>query len=370
MQNRPKFGLIRWLASFLLVFASISIASAAKKDDPLFPIVKNHKWGYMNKAGMVVIAPQFTSADYFSEGLAPVKIGYGIEAKFGFINRSGKMVIQPKYADAKPFSDGRAAVAIGQKYEVKWGFIDQRGQYIVRPQYDGVDDFDHGTAVAYTCDENPDSVATRRFIINKEGKVIYKGPWTSDDLFYTVKNGKIDISAEELKWTKFSNGLAPVPFEGKNGLTSYGYIDKTGKVIIKPQFADAKQFSDGFAAISVEVKERGHNRNKWGYVDKTGKMVIQPQFADNPGDFTEGLALVSIEIPESKQRQLIAEGIDDSNKRYGFIDKKGKFVIEPKFEQAEGFKYGLARVWVVEDDLGGEPSYIDKTGKFIWKSEQ
>jgi hypothetical protein len=31
--------------------------------------------------------------------------------------------------------------------------------------------------------------------------------------------------------------------------TGMGYIDKTGKIIIKPQFTKAEEFSEGLAAV-------------------------------------------------------------------------------------------------------------------------
>ncbi|MFH5163641.1 WG repeat-containing protein [Campylobacter coli] len=52
---------------------------------------------------------------------------------------------------------------------------------------------------------------------------------------------------------------------------------------------------------------------KYGFIDKSGKIVIEPKF-DGVGNFSEGLAKVKL------------------NGKYGFIDKSGKIVIEPKFD--------------------------------------
>ena len=53
----------------------------------------------------------------------------------------------------------------------------------------------------------------------------------------------------------------------------YGYIDKTGRVIIKPQFRYAHDFSEGLAMVGPRQS------NKWGYIDKTGSFVIEKIFA-------------------------------------------------------------------------------------------
>ena len=82
----------------------------------------------------------------------------------------------------------------------------------------------------------------------------------------------------------------------------YGYIDKTGKVVIEPQYERASDFSEGLAAIAVE--------KKWGYIDTTGKTVIEPQF-DAAGKFTDDLAPVKVE------------------KKTGYIDKTGKYIWNP-----------------------------------------
>ncbi len=51
----------------------------------------------------------------------------------------------------------------------------------------------------------------------------------------------------------------------------------------------------------------------WGFVDKQGKIVIEPKL-EYASQFTNGLAYAEI------------------NGKAGFINKKGVFVIEPIFE--------------------------------------
>ena len=55
---------------------------------------------------------------------------------------------------------------------------------------------------------------------------------------------------------------------------------------IKPQFEDARPFSEGLASVKIE--------GRWGYIDKTGVYVINPQFDFISAVFSEGLAWVKI----------------------------------------------------------------------------
>ena len=71
----------------------------------------------------------------------------------------------------------------------------------------------------------------------------------------------------------------------------YGFIDKSGKVVIEPQFDSASNFSEGFACVEKD--------GKWGFIDKSGKVVIEPQF-DDADAFSEGLAVVAIEVEGGK----------------------------------------------------------------------
>ena len=73
----------------------------------------------------------------------------------------------------------------------------------------------------------------------------------------------------------------------ENGKTKWGFIDKTGKFVINPQFDYAREFHGRTRSVRVE----DHRTGKCGYIDKTGKYVINPQF-DLAGEFMDGLAPV------------------------------------------------------------------------------
>ena len=84
---------------------------------------------------------------------------------------------------------------------------------------------------------------------------------------------------------------------------------------------------------------------KFGYMDHKGRVVIQPQF-DDAQDFSEGLALVV----SKGQKQ--------------FIDETGRVVIIPKdFEPINGFTDGLARGDITNRSY--TKGYIDKSGKLV-----
>jgi WG containing repeat len=71
-------------------------------------------------------------------------------------------------------------------------------------------------------------------------------------------------------------------------------VDKTGKVVISPQFDVASEFSQGLAAVRIGDDTSG----KYGYIDKTGHMIITPTF-DYGDKFSEGLARVRIGGPDT-----------------------------------------------------------------------
>lgn len=181
------------------------------------------------------------------------------EGKFGFIDRTGKVVIKPQFDDAEDFSEGLALVVISRTKE----FIDVAGKVVIVPRdFEPINGFTNGLA---------------------RGNITNTSPYTKG---YIDKTGKLVIDTKAMGACEFSEGLACVQ-AGK-----WGFIDPSGRYVIKPQFDEVSYFREGFATVTFWDQSKA-SQHKQGYLDKTGRIVIQPQF-DVTQSFSEGLAAVGM----------------------------------------------------------------------------
>ncbi|MBD3183354.1 hypothetical protein GF312_13740 [Candidatus Poribacteria bacterium] len=152
--------------------------------------------------------------------------------------------------------------------------------------------------------------------------------------------------------------LLPMYRNGKGG-----YIDRSGNLVVAPQFDRVSRFSEDLAIIGItekniyyelEVITKIEEITKHGYIDETGKVVIEPQF-QNAGPFCEGLAYV-------------LDGNYEPHGLYGYINHSGEMVIEPQFYEAYSFSENLAPVCLEEsEDCADRWGYINKTGEIVIK---
>lgn len=179
---------------------------------------------------------------------------------------------------------------------------------------------------------------------------------TCDDLWpvkqdnkwgYIDKTGRLIIPFKFDMADDFSEGLAAVEIKEKTG-----YIDKTGKFVIPPRFLSGFPFSSGMALVVFRrFEEDKLHMNKLGYIDKSGKLMIQ---------LKEALDSKSLHI--SYKELFFSEGLVSvtQNNKVGFIDKAGKQIIPPRYADAQAFSEGLAAVRI-SDKYG----YIDRSGKMV-----
>ncbi len=263
----------------------------------------------------------------------------------GFIDREGNIIVPMYFLYVRAYSEGVAAVKSG----AKWGYMDKTGKMVIEPRFYEAESFGEGLA--------PVNDLGRWGFINKEGEFVIRPQFLRVHGFfeglaavqtdkgkwgYINKKGELVIKANYDSARDFSDGLAIVGYGRPNTFDmKWQCINKTGKAITGKYQAMAS-FKDGLAEVKVG--------KKWGYINKEDKIVIEPQFLFT-GPFIEGLAQ--------------AKSMDG---RYGFIDKTGKFVIKPQFSSANDFSEGLAPVGLTEKKITtGKYGYIDKSGKFVIK---
>lgn len=179
---------------------------------------------------------------------------------------------------------------------------------------------------------------------------------------------------------KFSDGLAVIKTEDIKGNDKYGFIDKTGNIVIQVKYDDAHSFSNGYAWVKIDDEEHiidktgnivlseknlkrhgsvgtwgseGYNfkfygrvennlfpvskiylrasdfsyTTTYGYIDLKGNIVIKADW-DSIGDFCDGIAKVK-----------------GSNGKYGYVNIEGKTIISAQYDEASDFSDGVAVVW-------------------------
>lgn len=95
------------------------------------------QWQYVNGEGETVLRVA-GAADSFSDGLAPVKLPKG----FGYLNRAGEIVIPGPFSAASTFSDGRALV----QRRGRAGYVDVTGREVVPLKLVSAERFSDGRA--------------------------------------------------------------------------------------------------------------------------------------------------------------------------------------------------------------------------------
>lgn len=232
----------------LAIFSSFSGGMAAVKI--------GDKYGFVDKTGIIVINPQFESTLPFFDNLAAVKIG----SKWGFIDKDGKIIINPQFDEADYFINGLAVVRIGKQF----GYVDGTGNILINPQFDNAMPFsDEGVAMI--------QVGQKTGFIDKDGKYVINPQFTSEQYISSrYQNFGFAVSSELGRFS-FSEGLSPVKM-GENT----GYVDKTGKIVINPQFGMAFPFFNGLAIVFSKNNSLGPgllSGNEMAYIDKEGKYV-------------------------------------------------------------------------------------------------
>lgn len=297
---------------------------------------ENLAWGFIDKSGTILpTLTLFHEAKDFSEGLAAVKIS----GEFGYIDKSGKYVAYPQYYNAESFSEGLACVYV---LRAGYGYIDKEGNRVIEPKYAQARSFHSGLAAVCK-----DDIKHRWGFIDKSDKLVIKYLFYNVGDFYennawakVFEDGGYRVIGKNgiVKLNHHMTGLEKmVDFHEGLGRYNGGYVDWK-KLVIRPRFTVAHDFSEGLACVSEDYYQ-------FGYIDKSGKYVIQPHYTAG-GDFSEGLAPVRV-----------------GQYHWGYIDRNDHIIIAPQFVRASSFSNGLA---IVSTDQSERVlSYINKSGDIV-----
>lgn len=142
--------------------------------------------------------------------------------------------------------------------------------------------------------------------------VVRRGTFMGWTQSFIDKNGKAVLPALSSKGKGTLGDLNAYPVrEGRRlyynaALEKYGFADGAGKIMVTPQFEDARDYSDGMAAVKFN--------GKWGFIDLMGQQCVEFSYNLMPGRFSEGLAPVRI-------------GTSESNYVMNYVDYTGKRVM-------------------------------------------
>lgn len=223
----------------------------------------------------------------------------------------------------------------------------------------------------------------------------------TEDRMPSKTNPEDSIRRERLKnATDVSSwGYDPAFLEYKDENDKYGYINRTGDIVIPCQWKYVHGFRDGLAIVVNEEEKKGYidtkgnivspcqwedivifregmspvkdGNGKWGAIDKEGKLVI-PCIWNGMTSFGDGMTCVSkeISIDVYEERSSMFNGgrwVKKTEIRHGYIDKTGKEVLPFVWKSAMMFSEGLG---AVKDD-NGKWGFIDKKGQVVipcqWK---
>lgn len=215
----------------------------------------------------------------------------------------------------------------------KWGAIDTNHKVIISPQYHYPFEFSQEKAlIGVKKGEN-----YQFFFINKQNRRLHKKNFVfarsfqenvalckdkSSWFFVDTNMQKVfSLPLETIYADSFFEGMAVIAFE-KEGNVQYGFVDKTGRIVINPQYKQVGYFSEGLA---VAMDKTG----KYGYINTKGVWIIPPQYT---------LTTFLDRNPETLNfHQGRVVFYDDKLQKYGFLDKKGNVVLSAQFDELQPF---------------------------------
>lgn len=295
---------------------------ASDFDTQGFAVVqKGEEVALVDAGGRLLTKYKYLEIGPFADGLALVKLSDSDRAKrlYGYIDREGKEVIAPQYKQARAFSDGLAEVQSG----AQWGYINPQGQWALKAQYAQTTPFVGGYALV-----------NQQTVIDKQGKVQGtvllegsikdgfqggRGVWqTTTGQLHILPNGQPAYYAQYDAVTPFAAGLA----FAKRG-EQWELVRQTARGDVQLKFNHAQKLAylrQYGERRSEKLPDGSVVRDKaWNLLAPGNWRMISPDgYFLSEGFFTE-------------VEYLGSQGFVVKPERWnGIFDIEGKWVVTPK----------------------------------------
>ena len=267
------------------------------------------------------VAGEYYTAKYtfFSEGYVAVADKDG---KVGYLNSEGQLAIPCQYLDARPFSEGYASVVVKKRkdglYDVS--YINKVGKTNGPVGFSS--HLTYGTTfnedgLAVVGDHSKFAIINNKFNVIKSTSMPEKSTISAYDYSYTKdggervrKNGNTAPKMDDSYQTEYTNGV-------------YGYVSKSGDVVVPSQFEKAQQFANGYAIASI--------RGKYGILQLLQGNFV-PVWPNAPVKVYYGLKCkdqrFSLQIPNTLGRVFLDFDCGKGMERKDSFDFSFKPVIE------------------------------------------
>lgn len=270
----------------------------------------------------------------------------------------GNVIPGAKVLDANvlgPFNKGAAVVQKGSAY----GLIDPSGNFIVPyGKYQSI--------VPVLTKSTISASASGIFLVTKpNGAINSAGKFITEEF----PNSLWMQASEDGTLIKFPNGdqVTYLDAEGHKYVTKevlekivdglgivrdimnskLGFKNLKGEWVVKPAYDLASPFSEGLACVG-KIDEFGET--KYGFIDKSGTVVIDLKYSKKPEDFHGGIARV---VPK-----------DVSEFKQAYIDKKGNIVKKLTTSDYYGYVGNGLYMEVLKHQ-----HIMDSTGKMMTNDE-
>lgn len=328
----------------------------------------------------ITLNQNFDNISYFREGIATIKIG----DYMGAINNDGKTIIPAEYYHI--FDCNGGVMAVMKKGRGTAGYIDRQGKIVLPLKYNFTSSFHDGIA-SVTVKQGSYQIIDRNFkVISKkytqgyysDGLIRYRENPRNEAVGFIDGAGNIVIKPSKgLEFVRnFHNGMAEID--------GTGYVDKTGKIILFPEYMwTSGGFNDGLAVAFDQPKKIIGTPQLGGYMNTAGEMAIPKIYrltepfksgyaiVGKPGEDgrvkygvinTKGETVIPFEYDGNAANQITDNGyfLLEKDKRVGFVDINNNSLTGFIYEDAEPFKDGLAAV-----KINGKWGYINAEGETV-----